>query len=90
MTAAYLGPEAGDVGSVRVGSTCTCTGAPSAPSLATGAIVRYRRGTSPAPSTTWRIGPTALTTAAPAGFVLNWAMGSSAPEPSGCAESASA
>src|SRR5215510_7939323 len=62
----YRTLDAGAVG------CCTCTTRPGPPSPAV-ITVRYRRtsGVPTAGSTILRIGPTALTIAAPAGFVVN-------------------
>src|SRR5262245_63536988 len=69
---------------------CTCTTRPGPPSPAV-ITVRYRRtsGVPAAGSTILRMGPTALTIAAPAGFVVNRASGSTVPVPSAFAVSAS-
>src|ERR1700758_2271084 len=67
---------------------CTCTGAPSVAPIA-GTITRYRRCAFTSVSTSCRIGPMALTIAAPAGFVMNDCSGCSAPVPSGFSARAS-
>src|SRR4029453_13922476 len=73
----------------QLGGCCwICTGVPP-PSGVPGAMTRYRRGAGPSPRTSCRIGPTALTTAAPAGFVVKLASGSSGPVPAESEDSAS-
>src|SRR5450759_3674419 len=70
------------------GCTCTCTGSPICAGVPP-AMTTSRFGVVPSPCVIWRIGPTVLTIAAPAGLLMNPARASRRPVPFGSSESAS-